>query len=236
MAFRRTRLGSVLGATLVLFGCGVSPEFTTRPSPVATRSSPSSASASPTEAPTPPPTLPAFELTPGDDPLPPGRYTRGGFTPRSTVRLDRGWSAHRLTDELFSVVRNPARADFVVVEFVHVLEAYPDGEAAVPVATAADALAGIRDNAEVRVLEESPSRMSGLDGSNITVESRSNLRTGVLGTGGDGVLLYPGNRLWISVFDTAYGVVAIVVEGRMDNWERVLRLAEPLLESVTIGA
>jgi hypothetical protein len=45
----------------------------------------------------------------------------------------------------------------------------------------------------------------------------------------------PGRRLWIAFFDTPDGLLAIMVGGSVAKWEEALAVAEPVLESVTIG-
>jgi hypothetical protein len=45
----------------------------------------------------------------------------------------------------------------------------------------------------------------------------------------------PGRRLWIASFDTPDGLLAIMVGGSVAKWEEALAVAEPVLESVTIG-
>jgi hypothetical protein len=45
----------------------------------------------------------------------------------------------------------------------------------------------------------------------------------------------PGRKLWISLFDTADGLLAVMVGGSVAGWERALTIAEPVLESVVIA-
>jgi hypothetical protein len=45
----------------------------------------------------------------------------------------------------------------------------------------------------------------------------------------------PGRRLWIALFDTPDGLLAIMIGGSVAKWEEALATAEPVLESVTIG-
>lgn len=46
----------------------------------------------------------------------------------------------------------------------------------------------------------------------------------------------PGRRLWIAFLDTPDGLLAIMVGGSVATWDEALAVAEPVLESVTIGA
>jgi hypothetical protein len=41
--------------------------------------------------------------------------------------------------------------------------------------------------------------------------------------------------MWLALFDTPEGLVAIIVQGSAADWDSVLVAAEPVLESVTIG-
>ena len=45
----------------------------------------------------------------------------------------------------------------------------------------------------------------------------------------------PGRRLWIALFDTDAGLLAIMVGGSTARWDETLAAAEPVLESVVIG-
>jgi hypothetical protein len=44
------------------------------------------------------------------------------------------------------------------------------------------------------------------------------------------------HRLWIALFDDESGVLAVTVGSPATNWDEILLAAEPVLESVTIGA
>ena len=41
--------------------------------------------------------------------------------------------------------------------------------------------------------------------------------------------------MWVALFDTPEGLVAIIVQGSAANQDVILAAAEPVLESVTIG-
>ena len=47
---------------------------------------------------------------------------------------------------------------------------------------------------------------------------------------------HAGRRLWIALFDTPDGVLAVMVGGSVAGWEGALSAAEPVLESIVIGA
>jgi hypothetical protein len=44
-----------------------------------------------------------------------------------------------------------------------------------------------------------------------------------------------GRWLWISVFDTPDGILAVMVGGSIAQWARALGLAEPVLESIVMS-
>jgi hypothetical protein len=101
--------------------------------------------------------------------------------------------------------------------------------------TAAEAATVIHRNTGIVVIDESESRMSGLTGSNVVVENRSNAHSQVLQVAPGTLGIDPGRRLWISLFDTPDGIVAVMVGGSVATWDEALAAAEPVLESVTIG-
>ena len=57
-----------------------------------------------------------MELTVTADPLPPGRYTRGEFTPRVSLELDGTWYAVQLHDGFFEVQQDPGIPDVIAVQ------------------------------------------------------------------------------------------------------------------------
>ena len=84
-------------------------------------------------------------------------------------------------------------------------------------------------------LDESPSRIGGLDGITIEVENISDSHAGVLFFQPGPLGIDPGRRLWISLFDTPDGLLAIMVGGSAARWDEALAEAEPVLESIRIG-
>jgi hypothetical protein len=101
--------------------------------------------------------------------------------------------------------------------------------------TAAEAATAIHRNTRIVVIDESESRMSGLTGSNVVIENRSKAHSQVLQVAPGTLGIDPGRRLWISLFDTPDGIVAVMVGGSVAKWDEALGAAEPVLESVTIG-
>jgi len=177
----------------------------------------------------------AMELTVTDQPLPAGRYTRSAFTPRITLELDGTWHAVQLLDGFFDVQQDPGSPDVIAVQFARPTGVYgPDGTH-VDAATAEATVDGLRANPALSVLGESPSRIGGLDGITIEVENISDSHAGVLFFQPGPLGIDPGRRLWISLFDTPDGLLAIMVGGSAARWDEALAEAEPVLESIRIG-
>lgn len=182
-----------------------------------------------------PPEAPAApqELTPG--PLTAGSYTRAGFTPSVVLVLDDGWSTGTLTDGFFDVQQEQGTPDVIAVQFGIVLGIFGDDGVMLPPTTAADAIASLKRNPGLVVFGESESRLGGLVGLTLEVENQGSRTTSVMKVQ-PGVLGFdPGRRLWISLFDTPDGLLAVMVGGSVAQWERALAEAEPVLESVVIG-
>ena len=216
----------VLLAVLVL-GCGTVPAPSQAGSPGATETPRASATASADGSPR--------ELTRSSEPLPPGTYTRAGFLPRVTLELDAGWFAGTLADGFFDVQRDRNTPDVIAVQFGRVDGVVGAEGRTVEAASAADAAQAIADNPGLEVLGESESRLGGLTGSNLEVENTTGSHTGMLDVSVGRLGIDSGRRLWISLFDTPDGILAVMVGGSIAQWARALSLAEPVLESIVIG-
>lgn len=107
--------------------------------------------------------------------------------------------------------------------------------ATVDVESAAAAARAVRGAADVVLLAESGSRMSGQTGANLELENPTDTTVTLLGAQSGPLRLDAGERMWLSLFDTADGVLAITVTAPASAWEAALLTAEPLLESVRIG-
>ena len=167
--------------------------------------------------------------------LPAGRYTRSSFRPPITLELDDGWSVGQALGGFFDVQQQKGTPDVIAVQFAHVEGVIGAGGATVDVTSAASAANALRDNPGLTVLEESVSRMSGLYGSNVVVENAGSTHAGVLQVPVGTLGIDPDRRLWVSFFDTADGVIAIMVGGSVAQWQHTLDVAEPVFESVEIG-
>jgi hypothetical protein len=215
---------------ILVFACGSPPSPTTAPSVSVPAST-----ATPTIEATESPSDDVKELLGGSEPLAPGRYTRSGFQPSITFELDEGWFAGTLASGFFDVQQDRNTPDVVAVQFGRVERVVGADGATVDAPSAADAAHSIAENPGLEVLGESESRMSGLTGANLEVENSGDTHTGILDVSVGRLGIDPGRRLWISLFDTDEGVLAIMVGGSVAQWDRALGLAEPVLESVVIG-
>jgi hypothetical protein len=182
--------------------------------------------------------LAATELPQGQSvDLEPGRYTRAAFTPRITFEVGEGWRAVQVGEGFFDIQQDVGSPDVIAVQFARPEGVYGAGGMLVGSTTAADAAEAIQANPALTVLGSSPSRMSGLEGVVVEVE---NPRTAgapaqILSVPPGPLAIDPARRLWIALFDTPEGLVAILVGGSVAAWEAALLAAEPVLETVTIG-
>jgi hypothetical protein len=206
-----------MAALLTISGCG-------QPDPSPSMSEPA-----------PPPSSAPANLTATGEPLPAGRYTRARFTPAISIELDGSWEAVQLADGFFDVQLNPGAADVIAVQFTRPRGVFGANAATEAVATAEEAVAALRSNPELVVVESSDSRIGGLEGLQITVENAGPSHAGVMQVPPGALGIDPGRRLWIAFFDTPDGLLAIMVGGSTAKWDEALAAAEPVLESVRIG-
>ena len=175
-------------------------------------------------------------ITPtGDETLAPGRYTRHDFAPRVTFEVNDTWSGGQVVDGFFVILQGGEDADVVAIQFARPRALHGADGAQVPI-DAADAVDILSTHPNVEVVETSTSRMGGLEGSQITIESTGadaedaeimDLPPGTIG-------INPERRLWIAFFDTDEGLLAIMVSAPTEGWDEALAQAEPVLESVEI--
>ena len=193
----------------------------------------------------PPSTGPASPAGPAATELPlgqradlaPGRYTRGAFEPRITFEVGEGWRAVQALEGFFDIQQDIGSPDVIAVQFARPEGFYgADGEL-VDAPTAATAAEASQANPALKVLSASASRMSGLEGFVVEVENPATASgpAQVLSVPPGPLSIDPARRLWIAVFDTPEGIVAILVGGSVAKWGQALLAAEPVLETVTIG-
>ncbi|MGH8924299.1 MAG: hypothetical protein ACRDWA_06650 [Acidimicrobiia bacterium] len=167
-------------------------------------------------------------------PLAPGRYTRTDFLPTITFDLDDDWEAVQLEDGFFDVQMDSGSPDVIAIQFARPSRVVGNEEEVEPTSAAA-AVAILGRNADLEVVESSGSRIGGLEGSQVTVENAGSRPVSVMRVPPGLLGIDPGRRLWIAFFDTADGLLAIMIGGASAEWEAALAAAEPVLESVAIG-
>jgi hypothetical protein len=198
--------------------------------------------ATPTAAPIatqagPPPTSPSAEtFNAADEPLAAGRYTRGAFVPRVTFEVGEGWLAVEAGARFWHLEQNAGTPEAVAVA---VMFARPDGiyrdQGQLMAPTTAQAAADtLGANAAIEVVTSDTSQMSGLTGLLLELEAAGS-EAQALHVPPGALTLAPGERMWLALFDTPEGLVAIIVQGAAADWDSLLATAEPVLESVTIG-
>ena len=176
----------------------------------------------------------ATELTTGAAALQPGRYTRSGFSPAITIELDDGWRAVQLLDGFFDVQQQTGSPHVIAVQFANVGGVH-GADGATATTDPDEAVEILGTNPGLTVLESSESRIGGLTGAQVTVENSGDTHAEVIDVPPGPLGIDPGRRLWIALFDTDDGLLAIMVGGSVDRWDEALLIAEPVLESVRIG-
>jgi hypothetical protein len=232
-----SRAASMTILAVVMVACATTPSPSVPGSPAAPAAS-SSAVPAATGVPNPaPPESPAavpLELPTGSAPLPAGTYTRTGFRPPITFAIGEGWFPGTVSDGFFDVQQERGTPDVIAVQFALAKRVIGAGGSAVAATTATQAAQAIHDNPAITVIEESPSRLGGLEGHNVVVENEGASTAGIMDVAPGRLSIDPHRRLWISLFDTTDGLLAVMVGGSVARWDDALRLAEPVLESVGI--
>ena len=217
----------VVASLACLAGCH---EGATATPPPAT---PSAAPAATEPGPTP--TIPAAETFDASDrPLPAGRYTRGAFVPRVTFEVEKGWRAVEAGARFWNLQRKAGKPKAVMVMFARPDGIYGDRGELLGPGTAQAAADTLGANTAIEVVSSDSSLMSGLTGLLLELEA-AGAEADVLHVPPRALTLPPGERMWLALFDTPEGLVAIIVQGSASEWDSVLVAAEPVLESVTIG-
>lgn len=179
-----------------------------------------------------------------DGAVPAGRYRLRGFEPAITMDLDGSWQSPAQQDGYTSLVQvsrpAPSTAYFAgtLVQVTLVNSVVAQESSFLKPATAEEAVESIRRGLGSWVIDASDSRIGGRAGRQLTVERRGSGPpmsldvVGVIGAPSGSIVLTPGDRLRIAFFTTAQGVVAIIVNGRIDDWAAQLAAAEPVLEGI----
>jgi hypothetical protein len=228
--FDMPRLRKVLPVVVLIVGaCGSASSPSPSGTPVA---SPSPAVGSPSPAASGGDIL---VLTAGSAPLPAGTYTQPGFRPEVQFAVEDGWFAGTVTDGFFDVQQEKGTPDVIAVQFAQVDGIASAAASPMSATTVAAAVKAIHANPTLVVVDESASRIGGLEGLNVIVENRGAAPAPVMQVSAGTLSIDPGRKLWISVFNTADGLLAVMVGGSIARWDRTLSVAEPVLESVVIG-
>jgi hypothetical protein len=221
----RRSLAALPFALVVVAACG-GPTPTEAPPATTAPATPSPAGATASSA--------ARDL-PTAGPLEPGRYTRSGFEPPITFDIDDGWSVGSVAEGFFDVQQRSGTPEVVAVQFGRVDGVIGADGAVVQPGSAEQAAGAIADNPAVEVLGQDASRLGGLEGHVVEVENDGTAHAAILEVPAGRLGVDPGRRLWIALFDTTDGVVAVMVGGSSGGWDEASALAEPVLESVAIG-
>ena len=220
---RRTWIAAI-GLIVVVSGCGSpGPTDGTRMRPAVVTSGA-------------PPTTGRVELTEGIEPLVAGTYARTGFRPPITFAVGDGWYAGTLSDGLVEIGKTPDDADAVAVQLALIRSAFGADGTSSEVASAEAVAELLRSNPGLTVIEESASSVGGLDGLNVTIEHKGGQPSPLFEVADGTLSIDPGERRWISLFDTPDGVLAIMVAESVAGWDRALTEAEPVLESIVVGS
>ena len=157
---------------LLIVGCGSTPAPSVDPTSVATATPAATPTPTAASSATAIPSLTAVrELVAGSAPLAAGTYTVGAFRPPVIFAVEDGWVAGTVSPGFFDVQQDQGSPDVLAVQFARVDEIVGASGASAAPATAAAAAEAIRQNPGVVVLEESASKVGGLDGLNVTIEN-----------------------------------------------------------------
>jgi hypothetical protein len=135
----------------------------------------------------------------------------------------------------FDVQQRSGTPEVIAVQFGRVDGTIGAGGTVVQPRSAEEAARAIADNPALEVLGQDASRLGGLEGNVIEVENDGTAHAPILDVPAGRLGIDPGRRLWIALFDTTDGLLAVMVGGSSGGWDEALALAEPVLESVAIG-
>jgi hypothetical protein len=182
------------------------------------------------------PTDVVTELRSTTEPLPPGDYTRSSFAPPITFTLTEGWRAVQLFDGFFDVQQDVGSPDVIAVQFARPSTVYGEGGQGVEPTAPAEAAEALRNNDAFEVLGDNEAQVGGLSGNVIEIENAGDAHATVMVVPPGPLGIDPGRRLWVAFLDSPDGLLAVMVGGSVANWQEALDAAEPVLESIRIGA
>jgi hypothetical protein len=219
------RIGSILLPLIAVtvVGCGQGPSPALSPS----------ATAAPSRTPA---RSVATDLRQASGALAPGTYTRTDFRPPITFELGDGWTVGSITPGFFDVQQQPGTPDVIAVQFALVGNVIGLDGATVDATSAGAAVAAIKENPALVLISESESRIGGQTGTVVEVENRGPAHAPIVDVPAGRLGIDAGRRLWIALFDTSEGVLAVMVGGSTADWDNALTVAEPVLETIVIDA
>jgi hypothetical protein len=228
MPHRRRALASLLIVAGLAAGCAT-PDGTDAGQPSPSASSSASVNGSePAEALT--------ELRATTEPLPPGDYVRSSFAPPIAFTLTEGWRAVQLFDGFFDIQQQVGSPNVVAVQFARPSTVYGAGGQGVEPTSAEEAAQALRSNEAFEVFGDGEAQLGGIEGRVIEIENAGDAHATVMVVPPGPLGIDPGRRLWVAFLDTPDGLLAVMVGGSVTEWQQALDAAEPVLESIQIGA
>lgn len=163
-------------------------------------------------------------------PLETGRYMREGFAPALSLELAGPWYAVQALPGFFDVQRDPGTLDVIAVQFARPSDA----------TTVAAAVEGLQARDDLIVGEPEPVTMGGLPGTRVLLETtdpdiEAERFVQVLRVPAGPLSIASGRRLQVDFFDTADGLIAVLLGGSVREWQRTQEAADPVLRSIRLG-
>ena len=172
----------------------------------------------------------------GPPPFPPagtrlraGTYINDEFEPTILFSVRKGWTTEQQTTGFFDIQDKPGSPHVIAVQFANVAADTVD-----------EALEELTGQPNTRVVEQDSSTIDDHTGVVVVIETTDAPDTDpplfrpVLTTLAGPIAIASGRRLWVSLLPVQNGVLAVMVGGSIAQWDRALRVAEPVLESVRI--
>ena len=120
------------------------------------------------------------------------------------------------------VQQDQGTPDVIAVQFAQVDRVVGADRSAMPATTVEAVVHAIHANPGLVVIDESASRLGGLEGLNVTVENQSATHSPIMDVSAGRLGIDPKRRLWISLFETPDGVLAVMVGGSAAAWDQAL--------------
>ena len=167
--------------------------------------------------------------------LPGGRYARTGFEPHLTFEVaDRQWAAVQLYPGFFDIQQDVGSPDVIAVQFTTADAAFGANLVPIAVARPSEAVAALRANPTVAVVDAGPVSIAGQAGERVTVDAAGGADSPLLRTPPGVLSILPGRRLRLLLFVAGATVLAILVGGSVAAWARAEAAAQPVLDSIAI--